>query len=127
MTLPDALRAFGKFSFGPLARKFGTFVEPHDDPVSFLASVDSVIHVEVRKLWPEAVTPKFVYEEIGTDSMRIEYRSARKLCHFMEGLLEGVADHFGYAVEYRQSQCQHDGADACVFDVAFVEEAQSAA
>lgn len=127
VSLPDALRAFGRFSFGPLAKKFPTFVEPHDDPVRFLASVDQVIHVEVRKLWPDAVTPSFVYDGVDTRSIRITYASNRKLCHFMEGLLEGVADHFGTPVAYRQTRCMHDGAPSCVFDIAFEAKGRSAA
>ncbi len=125
--LPDALRAFGRFAFPKLGAAFPTFLEPYDNAATFLRSVESVIHVEVRKLMPEAVTPRFEYAEVGPDQLRITYRSRRQLCFFMEGLLQGVADHFGTTIAFSQSRCMHAGADACDFDIRFAGMAQSAA
>lgn len=119
---PDALRAFGRFMFGQLVEKFPAFVEGHDTK-SFLMSVHDVIHVEVRKLFPEAVTPSFHYEDPGPDALVIHYTSERRLCFLMEGLLAGAAVHFGTALTLEQRGCMHEGAESCHFDLRFAGEA----
>lgn len=115
----DALRAFGRFMFGQLASKFPAFLENHDAK-SFLMSIHDVIHVEVRKLMPGAVTPSFSYHDPGGDQLVIEYRSERKLCFLMEGLLQGVGEHYGVTIAIDHSTCMHEGADHCTFELEFV-------
>lgn len=114
----DALRAFGRFMFARLAEKFSSFLEGHDAK-SFLMSIHDVIHVEVRKLLPGAVTPSFAYHDVGEDELIIEYRSERRLCLLMEGLLQGVAEHFGVSIQMAHTTCLHHGADHCTFELSF--------
>ncbi len=121
VTAPDALRAFGTYCFPQLASKFPKFVQGYDHPKAFLMSVHDIIHVEVRKLFKDAVTPSFVYQDPAPDRLVIEYRSERKLCYLMEGLLDGVSDHFSVAIDRVQTQCVHEGADTCVFELRFAE------
>ena len=119
VTLPDALRAFGRFAFPHLAGKFPAYTKNATDAKSFLLGVDSVIHVEVRKLMPEAVTPSFEYSGDEAQRLNIRYQSKRKLCFFMEGLLDGLGDHFGSALVHKQTCCMHEGADHCDFEIQF--------
>lgn len=119
VSAPDALRAFGKYCFPHLASKFPKFVDMHDHPKPFLMSVHDIIHVEVRKLFKDAITPSFAYQDTGPDSLVIEYTSDRKLCFLMEGLLAGVAEHFGVSIDTTQTRCTHEGAEACDFDLRF--------
>ncbi len=116
---PDALRAFGKFMLPKLVEKFPKFVDGHTHPKSFLMSVEDVIHVEVRKLFKDAVTPSFGYENTAPDRLVIKYTSDRQMCHLMEGLLDGVAAHYKTTIEHSQTQCMHDGAGSCDFDLKF--------
>ena len=112
-----ALRAFGRFCFPRLAAKYPTFLEGYTDLKVFLFMVDSVVHIEVQKLLPGARTPRFEYQHLGPGRLRLNYRSERKLCALMEGLLEGAADHFGVAVEYEHVCCMHEGADHCGLEI----------
>lgn len=125
--LQDALRAFGTFCFPKLATKYPTFLEGHSTAKSFLQSVETVIHVEVRKLYPKAVTPRFDYVDTGEDQLTIRYRSDRKFCHFMEGMLEAVGTHFKETVHHKQTACLHEGADHCEFELRFEKNAEQAA
>lgn len=114
----DALRAFGRYMFPQLAAKFTAFLEGHDAR-SFLLSVHDVIHVEVRKLFPDAVTPSFHYEPLDDGGLVVEYTSARQLCHLMEGLLDGVATHFDEPLAHHHATCMHHGAPHCRFELQF--------
>jgi len=116
----EVLRAFGKSAFPKLAAKYPMFLKDHSSAKTFLMSVHDVIHVEVRKLHPAAVTPSFHYTDNAEDELIIHYSSGRRLCFLMEGFLEGVADKFDTSMEQRQQQCMHDGADTCDFHLKFV-------
>lgn len=117
--LPAALRAFGRYCFPRLAAKVPTLVAPYKNACSFLQSVEPVIHVEVRKLMPQAVTPTFQYRQPEADVLVVDYSSQRKLCSLMEGLLDGLGDHFGEVIEHHQARCLHRGDSACEFHIKF--------
>jgi len=117
--VPDALRSFGVFMFGKLAAGFPQFVESQSCPKEFLLSVHDIIHVEVRKLWPDAVTPAFSYIDEGEDRLTIDYDSPRRLCATMSGLLEGVAQHFEVPIAQEETRCTSQGAETCRFELRF--------
>jgi hypothetical protein len=119
LPLPDALRAFGQFCLPRLVDFSPALVAEYRDPRALLLRVDDAIHVEVRKLLPKAVTPRFTFAEGPDGALVLRYESARKLCAFLEGLLVGLAQHFDHAVRYDHAVCMHDGHDHCELVVAF--------
>ncbi|MBC8400785.1 MAG: heme NO-binding domain-containing protein [Candidatus Marinimicrobia bacterium] len=119
ITLPEALRAFGKFCIPKLTSKFPDFMTPHKHPKSFLKTIDTIHHVEVKKLMADAEVPHFSFEEPADDRLILRYHSKRKFCHLMEGLIEGVADYYGSPIQQKQSRCMLEGDDFCEFDLKF--------
>jgi hypothetical protein len=127
LPLPAALRAFGRYLFPRLAEQVLPLVKSHADARSFLKSVEDVIHVEVRKLMPQAITPSFHYREPDARHLVIEYRSARKLCALMEGLLDGTADFFATTIGQQQTRCLLRGDECCEFQLEFADPSGKAA
>ncbi len=119
ITEPELVRRFGRFCFPKLAEKYPLFLEPHRHPKPFLKSVDGIIHVEVKKLYLDAEPPEFTYEDPAEDRLIIKYRSKRRLCRFMEGMIEGVADFYRLPIIYTQESCMLDGGEACEFHLNF--------
>ena len=118
---PDvASRKFGEYCFPKLAGLHSEFVDNCKTAKDFIKSVDGVVHVEVFKLYPGVELPKFDYPADGSDSLSIKYTSKRKLCHFMEGLLQGCATHYGETIKFSQSACYHQGDDHCMFHLEFM-------
>ncbi|MBK8229106.1 MAG: heme NO-binding domain-containing protein [Candidatus Eisenbacteria bacterium] len=115
----DAVRAFGKFCFPHLVAGHLHFLDGYDHPRDLLKTVDSVIHVEVRKLYPQAVTPEFSHEELPGGALLLRYRSPRQLCALVEGLIDGVAEHYRMPIDCRHVTCTRDGAAACEFMLGF--------
>lgn len=113
------LRLIGQYSFSQLAGRYPNFVEPHDDAKKFLMTVDGIIHVEVRKLYQETQLPVFQYHDISQNSLTITYYSKRKLYTFMEGLIEGVAQHFGVNIHQNHKIFEKDGEEFCNFNLKF--------
>jgi hypothetical protein len=115
----DILRWFGQRAMPLLAARYPGFFSGHDDTRSFLLTLNNIIHPEVQKLYPGAVTPVFDFA-VGEDGgMVIGYSSPRKLCALAEGFMLGAADHFHEHADIVQPQCMHQGAAKCQFHVHF--------
>ena len=93
--VPDLLVAYGKALFGRFGELYGSFFDGVENAFQFLGQVEHYIHIEVRKLYPDAELPKFEYEEQSDDRMVMVYRSERAFAKFAEGLIEGCIAHFG--------------------------------
>lgn len=121
-TPPDAIvRWFGRSALPLLAKSYPEFFEAHKSTRSFLLTLNSVIHPEVRKLYPGADVPVFDYDASTEDDLVIGYVSRRKLCALAEGLIEGAADHYGEGVVVEHLRCVHRGDEKCALKVSFKE------
>ncbi len=117
--LDELLFEFGKFMFPVFYDKYPIFFEKIDSPIEFLKSVNDIIHVEVKKIFEEAVPPLVTVEQINENKIKLQYQSGRKLCKLLEGLLEGLAFHFNKKISYDHEVCMKNGADQCVYEVNF--------
>ena len=112
---PDAvLRWFGKSAIPLLAKSYPQFFDEHASTRPFLLTLNDIIHPEVRKLYPGADVPTFEFDDSSADSLGIGYRSARKMCAFAEGLIDGAAEHYGQSVTIEQPECMLRGDDRCL-------------
>ena len=84
----------GQKEEGPVTAASGKF-EVADDTFDFLTRIDDYIHVEVRKLYPDAQLPTFEYEFPAPDRLVLTYRSARPFAMLADGLIDGSIKHFG--------------------------------
>jgi hypothetical protein len=126
LNLPPAVvvKWFGVKAIPLLRERYPTFFVGHQDTRSFLMTLNSIIHPEVRKVYPGADVPVFGLEA-GADehTMLMEYRSARRLCSLAEGFIEGSAAEFGEVAEIEQPACMHRGDDHCLLKIAFTPKA----
>lgn len=115
----DLVKAFGEYLFEAFVRQYPTLFQNRLTAKEMLKSVDGIIHVEMKKLHPEATLPKFDYEEPSDDTLVMIYRSERKLCPLVEGLLTGTAKHFDTQISFLQTRCIHQGNSHCRFELTF--------
>lgn len=93
--IPDLLTAYGTYLFSSLTRLYPQFVNHTSDPLDFLEQVETYIHVEVRKLYPEAELPSFTSERHGNGNiLHLIYESGRHLEDVCHGLINGALNHF---------------------------------
>lgn len=109
----DLVFAFGEYMVTEFYKRFPVFFDRSHGLIDFLLSVDRMVHVEVRKLYPDAGLPSFSYTDRAEHEVTMHYRSTRKLCRLAEGLISGSARHFGEVYELNHSPCMHEGADHC--------------
>lgn len=108
-----AVRAFGKFLFFGLIKKYPVIAAQFPDAASMLKGIDSVIHVEVNKLLPGSVTPTILCSARDDGRLELTYASKRQMCTLLEGLLDGVAEHYGVDLERTHDVCMQRGAPRC--------------
>lgn len=112
----DVLRDFGEAAFPLLIERYPNFLSGVRDGRTFLLSLNTTIHSEVRKLYAGAGCPHFRFA-IAPNRLRLGYASPRRLCALAEGMILGAADHFGEIVELHHEECMHKGASACRIEV----------
>lgn len=104
----DLVRAFGEYAFEPLTGIYPDSVKPGMTVKDFLKSVHGVIHVEVKKLYPDAALPSFDYEDPGPNELVMIYRSPRMLAALAEGLITGAAKHFNTQIDRKTVHVEGD-------------------
>ena len=75
----------------------------------FVRHVEDFIHVEVKKLYPDANPPQFDFISETQSEMVFDYRSARCMAHVCLGLIHGCASHFGETIEVKHQNQSEDG------------------
>ena len=113
----DIVRWFGRNALPFLAQKHPNFFDAHKSTRTFLLTLNDVIHMEVRKLYPGADVPVFNYDTSSPEVLLMEYRSHRKLCALAEGFIEATAAHYGEELALEQPECMKRGDDKCVLRI----------
>lgn len=102
-------KAFGEYLFSRLAGGHPEFLRGADDPLAFLRTIDAHIHVQVRKLYPDAELPSFEYPDSDVDEVVMVYRSSRGFADLAEGLIHGCMAWFETKAEVIRENITDDG------------------
>ncbi|MFQ3193274.1 MAG: putative hydrocarbon binding protein [Colwellia sp.] len=116
---PTLIRKFGEYLFIDFYRNSPLKTSQIDNLKDFLICVDSLIHKEVKRLYPNAYLPSFNYDEKPNGDLIMFYQSKRKLCHLCEGLIMGAAKHFQQSISIKHPECMHHGAERCKLVICF--------
>ncbi len=95
----DLIQAFGKYLLSRFAINYPVFFSDKPDVFSLLEGVDQEIHVEVRKLYPDAELPRFSCERQGEGVLVMSYQSTRPFADLAEGLIRGCIAHYEEPIE----------------------------
>lgn len=94
VSVDDLLYTYGKHFFYVLNSNYPQLIEKHESLFSFFESIENHIHVEVKKLYPDAELPTIKTKIISENEMHLQYISERCLGKFAHGLLESASVHF---------------------------------
>ena len=64
----------------------------------FIQHVERYIHVEVKKLYPDAEPPQFTFLTTEEAQLGFDYKSARCMSHVCLGLMEGCAEYHNESI-----------------------------
>lgn len=104
MPVPDLLGRFGEHMLAYFHSRYTAFFEKCPDAFSFFESIDSYVHVEVRKLYPDAELPRFVAARESPGRLRFDYHSSRHLEDFAAGLIRGTLRLYSENANVTQSE-----------------------
>jgi Haem-NO-binding len=96
--VPKLLYTFGVHLFGRFVMTYPRLFSGVTSAFSFLERIEDHIHVEVRKLYPDAELPMFVCDTSTPDRLTMLYRSSRPFADLAEGLIAGCIAHFGESI-----------------------------
>lgn len=93
---PGALMLeFADTVFALFLRRYRPMIDGATSCFAFLAGIERHIHVEVRKLYPDAEFPSFDYPAHAAGTLVMDYRSPRPMAKFAEGLVRAAIRHYG--------------------------------
>jgi hypothetical protein len=90
----NLVEQFGWYIFGVLATEFPDQVAQPDFH-SFLMAVDTEIHPEMRRRFPNAEVPTVTVEAVEGDSFLVRYASKRPFTRLACGIISAASTHFG--------------------------------
>lgn len=88
-------RRFGHWMMNVFRDRYPGMFAARGGGLDMLSSIEDDIHVEVRKLYPDANLPSFETRRLGPDALDLTYRSRRPMADFCQGLIEACLAHFG--------------------------------
>ena len=114
----ELLHQFGAFTAEQtFARLYPAFFEMAGDTRKFLLTIENRIHELVRATIPNATPPALSVHPLDPDRVEILYRSPRRLCRLLEGLVVGTGHYYNEAITITEEECMSHGAAACRFFV----------
>lgn len=93
--VPDLTKAFGSYLFPRFHTLYPSFFEGIVSALDFLERIESVIHLQVIKLYPDAELPKFEIHRPDEHSLVMTYFSERHMEDLAEGLISACIKHYG--------------------------------
>ena len=105
----DLLLVYAEHFFSVLAKSYPDLIESYTDPIEMLASIEGHIHVEVRKIYPDAELPSFEVLEKTKNSIVMIYKSSRAMHHFGLGLMNKTFEHFNSSATIELEMIKEDG------------------
>jgi len=105
------LKAFGEYLFDTFLKTYPQFFMAEENAFGFLKSIDSHIHVEVQKLYPDATLPKFETIENEDGTLIMIYKSERKMAALAEGLMEKSFAYYKQPHSVEKELIKEDGSE----------------
>ena len=100
----ELLYDFGFYLFGKLGAVHGEVLANANSMLDMLEHLDGDIHVQVKKLYPDADLPRFTVLSRTDNTMRLQYYSERELFALAEGLMDAAAQFYGCKIKRETHQ-----------------------
>ena len=108
---------FGRYLFGQLANSHTKIIGEETQLLDFLQGIETHIHTEVRKLYPNAELPMFETDRISENHLIMDYESSGPFADLAHGMIMGASDHFKNKLEVSREDIQADGMYKTRFEV----------
>ena len=107
--VPQLIHMFGEHLFQRFSVSYEPLFADTHSAFDFLSRIDDVIHVEVRKLYPDAELPSLPCERPAADVLVMHYSSPRGFGDLAEGLIAGCIKHFDENIKVTRTDLPKEG------------------
>ena len=111
LSIDDLLLVYAEHFFSVLEDSYPGLLATYSDPIEMLSSIENHIHIEVRKIYPDAELPKFEVIEKTENSLTMVYKSSRAMHHFGLGLMNKTFEHFNTTATIELEKIKEDGTE----------------
>lgn len=111
ISIDDLLLVYAEHFFSVLGQSYPGLLATYNDPIEMLASIENHIHIEVRKIYPDAELPSFEVVERTENSLVMIYKSSRAMHHFGLGLMNKTFEHFNATATIELEKIKEDGTE----------------
>ena len=105
------LLVYAEHFFSVIENSYPGLLATYKDPIEMLSSIENHIHVEVRKIYPDAELPVFIVEEKTENLLIMIYKSSRAMHHFGLGLMNKTFEHFNASATITLEKIKEDGTE----------------
>lgn len=106
---PEQLQeVYGESLFIHLFRSMPELEGSASGTFEFIGKVEEYIHIEVKKLYPDANPPTFKFISKSSAQLVMDYISARCMSHVCLGLIKGCATHFNENIDINMAAQNDD-------------------
>lgn len=118
LPLPVVLEDFGSY-VGPRLLSFYSMYVKHAEWRTFeiVENAGSNIHDTIHRHNPQRNPPQLSGTRESDRVLTVRYKSHRKMCPVVRGILRGLGEHFHESLTIQETQCMHQGASECVMRV----------
>ena len=111
ISIDTLLLVYGEHFFCVIEKIYPGLLATYKDPIEMLSSIENHIHVEVRKIYPDAEFPTFIVEEKTENSLIMIYKSSRAMHHFGLGLMNKTFEYFNSKASIVLEKIKEDGTE----------------
>ncbi|WP_406683448.1 heme NO-binding domain-containing protein [Seonamhaeicola sp. MEBiC1930] len=109
ISIDDLLLTYGEHFFKVLKENYSDMLAAYNGPLEMLSSIENHIHVEVKKIYPDAELPTFEVLEKTKTRLVMIYTSSRAMHYFGLGLMNKTFEHFNSSAEIVLEKINKDG------------------
>ena len=111
INIDTLLLVYGEHFFSVIEKSYPGLLATYKDPIEMLSSIENHIHVEVRKIYPDAELPVFIVKEKTENKLIMIYKSSRAMHHFGLGLMNKTFEHFNAKATIELQKIKEDGTE----------------
>ena len=111
ISVDDLLLVYSEHLFAALVKTHPNLVSHYKTPMDLVASIESHIHVEVKKIYPDAQLPTFDLVERNDNKMIMIYRSNKALYMLGKGLMLETFKLFNVPVNVNFEKLNTEGTE----------------
>lgn len=111
VSIDNLLLLYGEHFFSVIEKSYPGLLATYKDPLEMISSIENHIHIEVRKIYPDAEVPEFIVEEKNDNFLIMTYKSSRAMHQFGLGLMNKTFEYFNTTASIDLEKIKVDGTE----------------